>query len=138
MTEITKCHDCGIQEGQIHEYGCDMEYCPFCGNQLISCFCSYKILGLVDEKKYCSSSSYLPPSIYTCGLTKELEDKWTTILVEKGRIPYVVYPVICAKCGKLWPEFFSVSDKEWKKYIQINMRNTVLCWECYQSIKLLF
>jgi hypothetical protein len=31
------CHECGVKEGQLHLLGCDMEYCPFCGDQLISC-----------------------------------------------------------------------------------------------------
>ncbi len=36
-----RCHDCMIvnKPGNIHHYGCDMERCPRCGNQLISCDC---------------------------------------------------------------------------------------------------
>ena len=36
------CGDCAVKEGQIHELGCDMERCPFCGRQLISCGCELK------------------------------------------------------------------------------------------------
>ena len=32
-----RCHDCGIVNGKIHHLGCDMERCPVCGGQLISC-----------------------------------------------------------------------------------------------------
>lgn len=33
------CHDCAAKEGQLHVYGCDVERCPACGHQLISCDC---------------------------------------------------------------------------------------------------
>jgi hypothetical protein len=33
------CHDCGVKEGEIHHWNCDMEECPKCGCQLISCYC---------------------------------------------------------------------------------------------------
>ncbi len=36
-----RCHDCGIKNhnGNIHHNGCDMERCPKCKGQLISCDC---------------------------------------------------------------------------------------------------
>lgn len=34
-----RCHDCGIAPGGYHHPGCDMEICPRCNGQLISCDC---------------------------------------------------------------------------------------------------
>ena len=34
-----RCGDCGIRPGGLHHFGCDMERCPRCGGQLISCDC---------------------------------------------------------------------------------------------------
>ncbi len=34
-----RCGDCGVVEGGVHHYGCDLEECPSCGWQLLSCSC---------------------------------------------------------------------------------------------------
>ncbi len=34
-----RCHDCNVKRGGIHHPGCDMERCPKCKGQLISCGC---------------------------------------------------------------------------------------------------
>lgn len=34
-----ECGDCGAKYGQQHLPGCDIERCPLCGRQLISCDC---------------------------------------------------------------------------------------------------
>ena len=44
-----KCHDCGINHGQLHTEGCDWEICPICGGQFLSCDCDKE--GLKDSKR---------------------------------------------------------------------------------------
>ena len=34
------CHDCAAIKGEFHGPGCDVERCPACGGQLISCDCN--------------------------------------------------------------------------------------------------
>jgi hypothetical protein len=34
-----QCHDCAVIKGQYHVPGCDVEECPACGWQAISCEC---------------------------------------------------------------------------------------------------
>lgn len=34
-----RCPDCNANVGEYHHYGCDMEDCPRCGQQLIICDC---------------------------------------------------------------------------------------------------
>jgi hypothetical protein len=34
-----RCGDCNVARGGLHHLGCDIERCPLCGGQLISCAC---------------------------------------------------------------------------------------------------
>lgn len=45
------CHDCAVEVGSYHHPGCDVERCPRCGGQLISCDC------LDDEDEYLDTDS---------------------------------------------------------------------------------
>lgn len=33
------CHDCKAEPGELHQDGCDVEQCPACGGQMITCGC---------------------------------------------------------------------------------------------------
>lgn len=44
-----RCNDCGALYGHYHHYGCDVEKCPFCGHQLITCDCPVE--NLVKAKR---------------------------------------------------------------------------------------
>lgn len=133
--EIQVCSDCGAEEGELHHLGCDMEHCPFCGGQLITCDCPYEELGLVNRKEYGRKTGHLPKAVYEIGLTDAQEAAWIKILNRKGRIPFIIYPTICARCGALWPEFFKVPDAEWERYIEPAMSKEILCRSCYDAIK---
>ena len=53
----------------------------------------------------------------------------------KHRIPYIFFPRICARCGKMNPRIFIVSDEEWVKYVPPSVRKQHLCHKCYNEIK---
>jgi hypothetical protein len=124
--EKKHCHDCGVYVGEIHKLGCDMEICPFCLNQLLSCSCVYNILN-ID----CSEGSWT----YCNGLTTEQETLWLEKLEQKKRIPYFVIPNLCRLCGTKWPNLFRVSDKEWYSIVPPNLHLEIICRDCYSEIK---
>ncbi len=39
---LPPCRDCGVEKGQLHVIGCDVEQCAVCGNQSITCNCRYE------------------------------------------------------------------------------------------------
>jgi hypothetical protein len=137
MTEMNErenvCHDCKALEGELHMLGCDMERCPFCGGQLISCNCRYTKFGMKHDWE--APYSGLPPEIYKNGLPPDLEEQWVEILEEKGRVPFIIYPSMCARCGEKWPKGKMYPDWEWERYVQLSSRDICLCDGCFQEIK---
>ena len=52
MDNGRRCHDCGCKPGHIHHLGCDMETCPQCGLQLISCECDIECVFKLKDVKW--------------------------------------------------------------------------------------
>ena len=109
------CVSCGVEEGQLHKVGCDIERCPFCGSDMINCVCK---------------KDYTP-------------EEWLKIIKQKGRIPHIFWsrPLFCARCCREDMDFndfdFMVPTAEWNYYIEPAMRGCVLCISCYNEIKAL-
>ena len=114
---LHKCPSCGCAECYPHELYCELERCPFCGRQLFSCECAVELC-------------------WSPGKTEDqCHHEFEGLLSQIGRVPYIEYPNICAKCGEIYPDMFKVSDEEWAFYIQKNMRDRILFRSCFDSIK---
>jgi len=101
-----KCHDCGVEEGALHSLGCDMERCPACGGQAITCYehCIHPEDGRLREE-----------------------------FMNGDRYPYIITPVFCRRCLEPYPEFFHADD--WDVVVPPDLRGNVLCRECYEFVK---
>ena len=103
---------CGVSEGQLHVFGCDYEMCSKCGERLYyECVC-------YDHGIYS-----LPP-----------DDALLESITTTGRLPYILYPNHCVRCGELWPYMFMVPDSEWEYYVPKGHRQDMLCEQCYDEI----
>lgn len=122
-----KCHDCGRSVGQLHKLGCDMERCPLCGGQLISC----------DEKHYqwveqgrCKRIPYIQPLVNcaVCGIIfpeffKVTDEEWL-----KHVIPPLQSEVLCEDCynamKELFPEGWAALEQKLEYWTVEDMRVT--------------
>lgn len=51
MKERPECPACGAAVGELHQGGCDVEPCPYCGGQLFSCCSEDSFEGVPDEDR---------------------------------------------------------------------------------------
>lgn len=66
MTENKPCPDCGAAVGSRHNYGCDVERCMICGNQLLTCDCVYEVSNM--------DVNNLPEDVYHDGPDERMFD----------------------------------------------------------------
>lgn len=127
--------ECGAREGEYHKDHCPWEICPFCGvTQGEGCDCIYNHLGL-RRRDHDPETSYLAEQTYSGGVSDEQQKEWNVRCADRGRIPFIYAPIVCARCGKLWPDFFSVQDSAWEYYAGPTHRDSVLCERCFFTIK---
>jgi hypothetical protein len=126
MVKRATCHDCGTKEGQLHILGCRHGALPFLRQ-------STDLLPVRLQKA--EDRRFARRMGLSHGLTDAQQKDWEKLLGDKGRIPFVLYPNLCAKCGTLWPEMFLVPDAEWKHYIEPQMQREMLCKACYKQVK---
>ncbi len=43
------CGDCNVKEGAIHHQNCDIERCPKCSGQLLSCDCDWREVATMKK-----------------------------------------------------------------------------------------
>ena len=127
------CNRCGAKEGDLHEFLCGMEYCPYCGETLMSdyCSCLYKNLG------YDIDPPNVPEHFTTEGWTDKDVEESLKFLEKKGRIPNIHYPNTCPKCGVLWPIPFDKSGEDVYNILMKNMSYRSLCYTCFKDVRLL-
>ncbi len=104
-----RCGDCGAMPGKLHIPGCDIEQCPRCGWQAISCHCIYEVNKIdVDDIKDHHSE------VYKNGPTPEMYAKFDAQWGSR-RIPWTGESWGTAECREFGWYSMWVEDKGWRQ-----------------------
>jgi hypothetical protein len=84
MTALAKCPDCGCSRGDLHEWFCSEEICPFCHGLMRSCRCIHTVLRLSTNESRVVDQ-FMDDSVEPL---KTIVARWKTELQAKGRISF--------------------------------------------------
>jgi hypothetical protein len=79
---------CTVHEGEMHVYGCPYERCGRCGGQYLYCPCA----DALDDADRATEND------------------------PRQRVPFVLWPNLCGRCGGVNPDFFDVPTDVWEHY----------------------
>jgi hypothetical protein len=82
--ELRTC-GCGAKPGELHsDQGCDIEPCPLCGRQQMTCPCIYEVNGIAY-----ATLEQTHPAIYHAGPTAPMYDRYDAAVEQSGgRMPW--------------------------------------------------
>ncbi len=113
--EDVQCPQCGVNPGELHVAGCDVERCPYCGIQLGSCCCSASEEGVPDDDRMAWTGEW--PGVAECR-----EFGWYAKLVEgKGWVRCEADdPDACEDLNRLHDPNEARWDRESKRFIRLS------------------
>jgi len=92
--KMANCPDCGVEPGQVHQDGCDVERCSVCGSQALGCECSTAERSWHD-KAFARWSGFWPGSLESDSMGIDLNEfyrrRLNKVLFVKPGLPHVVH-----------------------------------------------